>query len=52
VLQSVLTGSLVVLEVDLEKKVDDFSDDGAKTLEENETSPLFDQILAYALNVL
>lgn len=40
------------LEVDLEKTLENFSDDGIKTIDENEHSPLFHEILAYSLRVV
>lgn len=48
----IVTGYAHVLDIDLEKTLDNYSDDGAKTIDEHEQSPLFDKIYAYALRII
>ena len=37
------------MELDLERTLENFSDDGMKVVDENSGSPLFDNLLGYAL---
>lgn len=52
VLQSLVTGVMNQLEVDLEKTLENFSDSGIKTIDETQHSPLFHEILAYSLKIV
>jgi hypothetical protein len=40
------------LEIDLEKTVENYSDDGIKTIDDHENSPLFDKVFAYVFRIL
>lgn len=52
VLVSVVSGVQSVLEIDLERTLDNFSDDGLKVVDEASGSPLFDSVIAYAMSHL
>lgn len=52
ILVSLVSGVQSVLEIDLERTLDNFSDDGLKVVDEASGSPLFDNVLAYALSHL
>lgn len=52
VLVSLVSQEAIILDIDLEQTLDNYSDDGLKTVEDNGSSPLFDNVLTYALNVV
>jgi hypothetical protein len=47
-----MTGMGNSLELDLERTVENFSDDGAKTIDESGNSPLFDKLFNYVFRIL
>ncbi len=49
---SIVTGYTCVLDIDLEKTLDNYSDDGAKTIDDNEKSPLFDKLYQYTFRII
>lgn len=51
-LQSLVTGVVNQLEIELDRTLDNLSDNGLKTIDENERSPLFDEIIAYAIRII
>jgi len=38
--------------MDLERTLDNYSDDGAKTIDDNEQSPLFDKLFGYLFRLV
>jgi hypothetical protein len=48
----IVTGMGNSLELDLERTVENFSDDGAKTIDEHGNSPLFDKLFGYIFRIL
>lgn len=47
-----MSGVQSIFEIDLERTLDNFSDDGLKVFDEASGSPLFDSVLGYALSHL
>ena len=52
VISSIVTGINNQLEIDLERSLENQSDDGLKTIDESERSPLFESILTFVLRII
>jgi hypothetical protein len=48
----IVTGYGHQLDIDLEKTLDNYSDDGARTIDEQENSPLFEKLLGYVFRIV
>ena len=49
---SLVTGINYSLEIELDRTLENYSDDGIKIIDENQKSPLFDEITLYALRII
>lgn len=49
---SIVTGYNHQIEMDLEKVLENYSDDGVKTIDDSEQSPLFEKFLAYIFRLI
>jgi hypothetical protein len=51
-LLSIMTNVNHQLDMELERILDNYSDDGVKTIDENENSPLFEAVLGFTLKII
>ena len=51
-IESIVTGVNHSLEIDVQRTLENYSDDGILTIDAQEKSPLFDAIYSYTLRVL
>lgn len=52
IIYSLVTGVKNSLEIELERTFDNYSDDGFKTIDESEKSPVFDKVFSYVIRII